>query len=252
MVVTAYPVVGKQKSLDICKAFADGCSGIIAAPGHINDDTPSMFFGVDSSNEKAWRRARDSGADYYYADNSYFDSQRQKKFRITKNAFQHSGVGESDGKRFAELGEQVAPWQQDGTHIVICEQSTFFMQTIAGLSYPWMEVIVGRLQQLTTRPLQKRAWSSDKMKLGRTLGAALAGAHALVTWSSAAAVTALLAGVPIVSCGPSAAKILGGELKDIECLPRPGWRSLWAGVLADNEWTLEEIHSGMAWEKLNA
>jgi hypothetical protein len=74
-------------------------------------------------------------------------------------------------------------------------------------------------------------------------------AHALITWSSAAAVMAVLAGVPVVTMGPCAAAPMAGDIADVENLPQPE-RESWAGVLADNQWTLDEMRAGKAWEAL--
>jgi hypothetical protein len=41
------------------------------------------------------------------------------------------------------------------------------------------------------------------------------------------------------------------KISDINNLKYPENRLEWAGSLADNQWTLEEIKSGLAWERLN-
>jgi len=60
----------------------------------------------------------------------------------------------------------------------------------------------------------------------------------------------LLAGVPVIVSDRCAAFRLSGSFQAIEYLPRPT-RETWAGVLADNQWTLNEMRSGEAWAKLN-
>lgn len=249
--VNAYPVANKAKSYEICQAFVQGCEGTIVTDGKLRDG-PSFFYGVDESNVGAWKATiLDLRRDYYYCDNSYFDQSRQKYFRVTKNRLQHSGSGVSDGKRFESLGINILPWRGQGKHIVICPQSGKFMRQIANVFWDWTDATKQELRFWTDRLLRVRDWMPNKERLSRSLGDDLTDAHALVTFSSAAAITAVLNGIPVVSTGQSAAAIMGGTIQDIECLPTPE-RKDWAGVLADNQWTLDEMRSGQAWASLNA
>jgi hypothetical protein len=252
--VIAYPVANKAKSLDICKAFVQGCGGDVAFDGRLRDG-PAFFYGVDESNVQAWRAVQlDLRRDYYYCDNSYFDKSRQKYFRITKNALQHSGSGVSDCKRFESLGIEVLPWREKQEHssVILCPQSGHFMRCVANIFWDWTDATKAELRLWTAREFVVRQWSPDKGKMSRTLEAdlILGNAHALVTYSSAAAIAAALSGVPTVSTGSSAARAMGGALHQIEDLPTPD-RTHWAGVLADNQWTLDEMRDGKAWAALN-
>lgn len=245
MSVTAYPVANKAKSFNLCLAFARGCGGQI---GSTLREGPAVFYGVDQSNLAIWQKVRSSGRDWYYMDNSMFDATRETRFRVTKNRLQHTGMGESDGRRFAALGIDIAPWREAGEHIIVCPQSDSFMRTVAGYEGSWTSQTIDRLRRQTHRELRLRPWSRNKTALGASLQADLVDAHALVTWSSAAAVTALLAGVPVVvESNDCAARFMGGT--DLEALPRPE-RENWAGVLADNEFTINELQDGTAWRKL--
>lgn len=246
--VTGYPVAHKKKSFDICLAFVRGCGGSI---GTNLREGPAVFYGVDDSNVEIWNAVRARGDDWFYIDNSYFDSARQQRFRVAKNRLQHTGAGESDGKRFAELGIEIAPWRESGEHIVVCPQSGPFMKTIAGYAGVWESTAVAFLKARTHREVRVRSWSPNKSVLASTLGEDLRGAHALMTWSSAASVTAILAGVPAIVQSPDcAARVMAGDGSSIERLPMPHNRANWAGVLADQEWSLNEMQQGMAWQSL--
>ncbi|HWI12240.1 MAG TPA: hypothetical protein VNU48_12980 [Burkholderiaceae bacterium] len=243
--VTAYPVTGKRKSFDVCLAFARGAGGQIAAayrPG------PAAFYGVDASNIEIWRQVRANGDDYWYIDNSVFDSARQTYFRVAKNRLQHDGIDVSDGARFRALNIPIAPWRERGEHIVLCPQSESFMR-FAGYAGDWTADTVAALRQLTDRDIHVRKWSADKGRLAATLADDLRGAHALVTYSSAAAVTAVLAGVPVVTMWQCVAAPMAGSIEQINNLPMPA-RENWAGVLADREWNLAEMANGTAWKAL--
>lgn len=247
--LTAYPVAMKRKSFDICAALLEGYPGPtqLVTDGKLRGPG-AVFYGVDHSNIQAFNQARAAGLEYWYVDNSYFDSTRGTHYRVTKNALQHNGVGASNCKRFRALGLSLAPWRDSGSHVLLCPQSDSFMREIAGVAFDWTEKTVEALHNFTTRELRVREWNRDKAKLSRSLPADLEGAHALVTWSSAAAVTAVISGVPVVCTGPSAVQPMSGDLADIESLPHPD-REQWLGVLADAQYTIEEMRDGFPWNK---
>lgn len=250
MTVYAYPVPGKKKSHDICAAFVAGCGGTVVTDGRLRDGD-AFFYGITAEMEPLWRQVRsEHGRTFWYCDNAYFDEGRQTYFRVTKNQLQHSGFGRSDGARLSSLGVRMQPWRIAGDHIVVCPQSEHFMRVVVGHHGDWSRDIAVALAGLTRRTVVVRQWSADKGRLGATLRQDLAGAHALVTWSSAAAVAAVVAGVPVVTLGQCAAEPMSGSLARIERLPTPE-REEWAGVLADNQWTLDEMRRGLAWSMLN-
>jgi hypothetical protein len=206
-----------------------------------------MFYGVNETNADVWRAVR--SRDFYFCDNSYFDAGRERFFRVTRNAIQHHGFGRSDGKRLRELGVEIKPWRT-GRHVLVCLQSQLFMRLIAGFP-EWQEGISRWVFERTDRPIRVRGWSPHKAALRETLRRDLEDAHCVVTWSSCAAVEAILAGVPVICMGPAAAgRMSSRSLDDIENPPRPEGREEWAAVLADNQWTLQEMREGMAWKAL--
>lgn len=239
--MNAYPIYGKAKSRDICNAFLQG------AP---KDAKGNVFYGVDSTNINDWRGCCARGETWWYVDNSYFDKTRGSYFRITKGALQHSGEGQSNGQRFKSLALEIRPWREYGEHIVICPQSESFMRDIAGWKNDWQAEAIRVMLISTHRGLKIRPWERDKAKAAATLQGDLVNAWALVTYSSAAAVTALLEGVP-VACNAGACHSMGVQALDIEDPLYPPDRERFFGVLADNQWTLSEIKDGTAWKWLN-
>lgn len=210
-----------------------------------------MFYGVEAWQRRIWLMAKASNKPYFYCDNSYFDDTRGKYFRVTRNALQHSGEGASDGRCFKALNIEIKPWSVGG-HLVICPQSDYFMRGVVGYPGDWTADVVAKLQTLTDRKIRIRSWSRNKERQLVSLQEDLKGAHAVVTWSSAAAVTAILAGVPAVSMGQSAACLMSTPIEEIENPRKPDGREEWAGVLASAQWTLDEMASGQCWRELNA
>jgi hypothetical protein len=233
--IKAFPVAGKQKAIDICRAFTDG------AP---KNATGSVFYGVNKSNINEW--ARYPRHPQFYIDNSYFDAARGQQYRVTKGRIQCEPAGRaSTGERFARLGITLKPWRPniDG-HYLVVEQSPSFMTTVAR-DPKWLERTVKRLTDEGVN-VRVRPWDRDKAKMQATLVADLEGASTLVTHSSAAAVTAVIEGIPVIVSDMSALAHMRWSTD-----PEHDQRLGYLNVLADNQWTLDEIRAGKAWEWLN-
>lgn len=232
MALTAHPVPGKNKSAALCAAFIAGAPK--SATGHV-------FYGVKDTNASVWRRVLASGEDYYFIDNSYFDATRGDQFRVTHNALQFRNARRrySDGKRWEALGLEIQPWE-DRTrgYWLAIEQSDVFMKH--SVREPRWYFNTVRNLRATGEPVKVRPWNPDKTKVQKTLRADLEGARALVTHSSAAAITAALAGIPFVVSPESA--IYGME---------PIERFQFMRVLADAQYTLDEMKSGFAWAMIH-
>lgn len=185
----------------------------------------AVFYGVRTGWAHLWEQAKREGRDWLYADNSFFDVTRERYFRIAKNRIQHDGRGESDGTRFAALGLTIKPMRSGGDYALICAQSDEFMRVIAGDPH-WLQrtKVALRMPFIVRHKQERRAFAAD-----------LARARCVITWSSAAAVQALLEGVP-VTCSDQCAAYQVGD------------RQRWASVLADNEWSIDEIARGIAWQ----
>lgn len=184
----------------------------------------AAFYGVRPGWLHLWEQAKREGRDVYYLDNSFFDVTRERQFRVAKNRIQHDGRGESDGKRLAALGVTIKPWRGGGDYALVCAQSDEFMRTVAG-DPDWLKRTTAELRM----PFRVRHKGTK-----RPFAEDLAQARCVVTYSSAAAVQALLEGVPAVCSEQCAAH-------------RVGDRQKWASVLADNQWTLSEMAHGNAW-----
>lgn len=257
--VVGYPTPGKGKAARLLQAF---CAG---ARGHMVDRIPAellpgpaAFYGVTPETNHLLTQARAEGRDWYYVDNAYFDPVREMYFRITKNALQHTGRGTSDGTRYRRLSlPPIAPWRRDGAQVLLCPASDMFMRVAAGYPGDWVADTVAELARHTRRELRVRAWQPDKREQYRTLHRDLVGAWAVVTYCSAAAITAMLAGVPAIVTADRDGECISRPLaawplSGIESPPMPADRQLWAEVVADQQWTVEEMRDGTAWRMLNA
>ncbi len=237
MALTACPVVGKTKSIELCNAFVTGAPKTAVG---------CVFYGVNDTNHAQWKKAQRLGVPCWYIDNAYFDSTRHQQFRVTKNAFQIQARNLwSDGKRFDALGLVIKPVQRnvDG-HWVLIEQSPSFMKTMGASDWfhrtlLWAEV--------TGRKVKVRRWSAKKMELQATLPEDLKGAWGLLAHTSAAAVTAALEGIPCIVEKEHA--LAGVRVTDDNSTD--GRRAAF-NVLADYQFTLQELKDGTAWTKVGS
>lgn len=243
--LTACPVPGKKKSADLIAAFIAG------AP---RDAVGRVFYGVTEGNAAAWDAALAGRDDWYYIDNSYFDAVRGQQFRVTKNWIQHDGEGATNGRRFDRLGLDVRPARDPdaGDYVLCVPQSELFMRLVIGYRGDWLEDHKPALErnQLFYRegspPLtfRTRLWSPDKIALQRSLPQDLKRARMVLTHSSAAAVSAVLDGIVTLVSPYSCAFRQATIHPEAE-------RRRWASVLADNQFSVDELRSGYAWKAIN-
>lgn len=204
-----------------------------------------VMYGCLRGLEPTLRQAQKEGRDWYYIDNGYFcPGHYDGYYRVTKNAYQIDGQGRSNGKRLAQLKLHVKPWRENGRHIVFCPPSEVWSE-IQGINHKqFVSDTLHAIKDATKRPLVVRQKS-----IKRALELDLTDAWCLVTYSSNAAVEAILAGIPVICLGRCAASAISGTIENIET-PITTKRSSWLGVLADNQWTLDEMRDGTCWKQL--
>lgn len=259
--VVGYATPGKEKSASILEAFCAGADRCGAGGRVVREAPPRLlagaaaFYGVTPATQHLWLQARREQREWYYIDNAYFDKWRQVYFRVTRGALQHHGLGRSDGRRYARLGIQVRSWRAPGAgrHVLLCPQSDEFMRTCALRQGDWVSDTIAELKQHTRRELRVRPWNGNKKAWYATLPDDLANCWALVTYSSASAITALLEGIPAFC---TALDCISGPVTEraLSSIERPRYpvnRESWARVVADNQWTLDEMRSGLCWKMIN-
>lgn len=239
---------GELTSPRFARAFAQGCRGIVSCDPSTLKPGPFAAF----CTPPLWpllRQAKAEGRDCFYGDHAYFDVARGRQFRITKNAYQHDGRGTVTSQRFDAFGLTVKPWRRAGSHIVVCPNSAPHFACHGVYRGDWLETVTSRLQQSTDREIRVRTKHESP-----PLADDLRGAWAVVVYSSASAIESLMAGVPVFVLAPFAAAYRMGspDLTQIESPVYPNDREPFLWALADNQWTLSEIESGLAWRALQA
>lgn len=248
--IIGYPQPGKSKSLAVVGAFVAGARGHISRnTERLDENAEPVFYGVVGI-EHLLRQAIDEGRTFYYGDNGFFDRTRGTHFRFGRNSLQFSGETRPSWERWNALNIEIRAWRQTGKHIVVVEQSEHFMRLVG--KPDWLEETLADLRTFTSREIVVRPWTSNKKFASASLHEDLREAWALVTYSSSAAVEAVLDGVPVFVGGDcAAAPMASGTLESIESPETPKGRKSWAAGLAGLQWTLEELRRGDAWRVLS-
>jgi hypothetical protein len=258
----------------ICTAFAQGAKAPIVPPAPLLPG--EMFvYGCLRGLLPTIKQAQREGRTYFYGDNGYFFPGKTERsyFRITKNALQHTGTGkwpkpkQAALRRWQDLRIQIKPWRQSGAHVLVCPPLRLWGAIWGFDSDRWLADTLATLRLHTDRELRVRAklsWQDnkspntpnyegrDKSSLNTTLAEDLVDAWAVVTHSSNVAVESVLAGVPVFNTNQCAGSIMGlSDLSKIESPIMPDSREHWAVMLANNQFQLSEMRSGLAWRMLN-
>ena len=244
----SYSVNGTLTSPKFCEAFANGCGGRLCTDPSMLWPGPVAMFGHPIL-YPLLRQAITEGRDWYYGDHAYFG--RGKYYRITRNSFQHPMTSRGERERFNNLGVHINPWRVRGKHILICLQSSEFYG-LHGLDRDvWLNETVAELRKYTGRPIEIRERKVGGPGTETAFRRSLSDVYAVVVYTSVAGVHAVLEGVPCFATHNCVSKHFGtSDLSRIEDPVKPDNRYEMACLLADNQWTFDEIRSGMAWEFL--
>lgn len=159
----------------------------------------------------------------------------------------HNGSGRwfPDGPhRWRALGLDMAPWRADGDHILVCGQRGIGARAMASPA-GWHDDVARRLRKITDRPVVVRPHPGKNKATAPPLEQQIAGAWAVVVWSSASALRALLMGVPVFYEAPHHVleEAMTRGVEQVERPPTPDRleameRMAWA------QWSMDEIAAG--------
>jgi hypothetical protein len=237
-----YEVPEEKTSPLWCKAFAKR-SGLTVSRSTVLKDGDVALFGSPRL-VPLLRQAQDQGRQWIYGDKAYF--RRGIYFRCTLNRYMQTQIRYATPKRWEKLGIKIKPWRS-GRKILLCPQSDEHFRQFDLTQIEWIKTVTQQLRKHTDRPIQ--VWHKVPGNPEIHFELALKDVHAVVVFSSVAGVQAMMHGVPCIATHLCAASPLAGSsLDQIEDLPRPDNREQLAWWLADNQWTLEEMERGMAWD----
>ena len=239
---TVYAVPHEKTSPLWCEAFAKR-SGLTVSHGTALKDGDVALFGSPKL-VPLLQKAQDQGRQWIYGDKAYF--RRGFYYRCTLNGYMQTKIGHATPHRWERLKIDIKPWRT-GRKILLCPQSDAHFQQFGLTQSEWVKTVTQQLRKHTDRPIQTHFKTGGNPE--PHFEEALRDVHAVVVFSSVAGVQAMMHGVPCIATHLCAASPLAGSsLDQIEDLPKPDNREQLAWWLADNQWTLEEIEKGMAWD----
>lgn len=137
------------------------------------------------------------GAKVIVAENGYFGWSWRGGYWYALARNSHNGAGtwfEGGPERWDALNVEMAPWRHGGEEIVILAQRGIGQKGVAQ-PHGWVQEASRKLAGMTKRPVRVRLHPGRND--GVPLADDLAKAWACVTWSSGAALKAMLMGVPV-------------------------------------------------------
>lgn len=181
------------------------------------------------------------------AENGYLPGE-EKTFALAMS--KHNGAGFWPRGENPRFDIPMAPWRQDGEHVLVLMQRGIGS---IGVAQPtqWKGGMLARLARMTKRPVRVRMHPGihgDR----RPLEEDLRGAWCCVTWGSGAGIKAIVAGVPVFHAfsqwigAPGALPLQGADIE----APFVGDRTLLARAVSWAQWTKTEITDGTAFRAL--
>tara|TARA_B100000902_G_C27291789_1_gene907563 strand:+ start:90 stop:902 length:813 start_codon:yes stop_codon:yes gene_type:complete len=237
-------------------------------------DKPVHFFwGLAGKNIQGIQECIEKNEEWWYVDVGYLTEQITRYpepvihdydktyFRICKGNIHTIRCKVGDGKRLQHLEYQgidvhFKGWDTgETTHILIAPSSQTVTYHINGISQDeWTKQVTEEIRKYTDMPIRFRNkprpgnewWNTD-------IKEDLKGAHCLVTNMSLAGIDAVINMTPVICHQRNICSFISSrDIKYIKKPMRPGRKTIteWLKMIADNQFTLEEMRNGIAYEVL--
>ena len=242
--------------------------------GWQDEGTPVHFFwGLAGNNIREIQRCIDYGIEWWYVDVGYLTQQITRYpepkihdydktyFRICKGNIHTIRCKVGDGTRVSKLESQgidclFKGWGGGETkHILLAPSSPTVTHHINGMTQEkWVDEVTHEIRKHTDMTIKFRNkprpgnewWETD-------IRDDFKDCHALVTNMSLAAVDAVMNMVPVFTHQRHICSFISSkDLSKINKPMKPGHKTIneWIKMVADNQFTLQEIESGIAYEIL--
>jgi len=240
----------------ILQSFVQGAGGQISSWDLEEASmTPVVLRGV--TKRKQMTACRAVGRDFYYIDTGYFGNGKKKTYhRVTRNDVQHFGpiIDRPDDRVPPDVG--VTKFRRQGSKILIAPPSQKLLNLYSIHLDEWLARTQADIRKHTDREIVVRLKQSRSVRQNTdTIQMALDDdVFCLVTFSSIAAVEALLHGKPAITLGPNAAAPLcSHSVSEIENPFVPDLDQVRALIrhLSYCQFTEAEMRDGTAWRILN-
>jgi len=152
--------------------------------------------------------------------------------------------------RLSQLGSLPQPWRTTGNKILVVESSDFHHQMLGSDTTSWRDCVSNELAKHTDRPVEYRAKHMDRKTRDSVYDLLMSSNeyYCVISDSSAAAVEAVWAGVPIITLNKHiTSTIARTQVADINDLYR-GPIGDWLCALTYSQFTKKEMQNGTAWK----
>lgn len=245
------PVVYKAShniSNFICGTTSYGFKYILRHVAEYSDNTDAIMYGVLRGCAEIMTHAKNTGKNYVNIDHGYFTNKAvDPYFRYTRNARTYEyNLLDLPSDRFLKHNLTIKDYKSNGDTILILPPSVFWGQ-YSKIDYNnWANRVKIELEKITDRPIVIK----NKYD-GKPLSEWWEDTYAVIHYSSMGAVEALLAGIPIITLGPSFLNNYGSnQITDINNIKLFDREKLFYN-LAYNQFNLKEVLNGTAKQLLN-
>lgn len=250
MRMVLHPVLGRVHQGDAMRSLALGVAkqGIEVLPARPQD------WGQDTDIDVWWGNPRDDAARNLILEAGYINGNSGNYIRdrlrfVSVSWDRMHGRStwnlEAPADRWEALGIRMKPWRMNDGYVLICDQVPG--DSAAPDAPDWWSSVAERFE-----PDREVIYRPHPIATGLQLAplkTALEGARFCFTWSSTAAIEAVIEGVPTWALDPGsmARPVCAHSEDDGAHLIK---REQWAYNLAYRQWTLTELESGEAWETI--
>ena len=234
---------------EVCYCFAKGSNTLMCHVNNFKDfDKTIATYGYRRGTGDIIKKVKN----FFYIDHGYFRQSERKfiknkvhkinldgYFRIAHNNFWHNGMGNKPEDRLAKLNLKFKEIKKNGDYIILSEPVPEAVEYYN--LFNWTEKTIKILRKYTDREIITHNRRSE-IKLDDLLKKA----WAFVSDHSSAGLKAMIEGVPAYFTNQTLSNI--GSISNIE---KHDINYSVFNNLAYEQWNLQEIHSGEAWEYLS-
>jgi len=222
-------------------------------------DKPIAVFGMLRGTGQLIEECSRDGQDFYFFDHAYMFGNKHsvskiagdRIYRLTKNYFHIRDIKKlkaDDYKRIQKYREHVKlkPWKYDGDYILYIPPSEH-VKKYYYFNNQWEAQTLKTIKKHTRKPIKIRT-KEDKTPLEKDLE----NAYCTVSYQSTVVVQSIINGVPSFCANESMGVPV--SLTDMSQIKDPLYspeREYWIDSLLANQFTLEEIKSGLAKETVD-
>lgn len=220
----------------------------------VDDDyvTPALIRNI-INNEESIRSRLLAGREFWFTDTGYtnFIAAKGKPWhRLCRNHI-HQNLSHMNfpADRLRLLESMPRPWKTTGNKILVVESSDYHYQMLGADRNAWRDHITNELAKHTDRPVEYRAKHMDRKTRNSVYDLLMSSDdyYCVISDSSAAAIEAVWAGVPIITLNKHiTTAIARTQVSDINDLYR-GPIGDWLCALTYSQFTKKEMQNGTAW-----